>query len=908
MSLAIESFCNMWNTNMMRKTSLVFSAALAFLCLALGVQDAFAAQTLNRYFAHPTVEDAYGVIAPWYKGQNGQFDYRVRIASETLRRYPWVTTEKAPRAAPEYAFNNTWQIAADGKISIPGLNNWYNAGRGQGSARVMMALAVYYSYSGDPAAKAQLEAVADTLVQLSQTNAKHPWPHFLISVPVQGAPYGQASPEGWIQLDIVAEAAVALLRGYQLTGNTRWFETAKHWADVFVANRNRTPSAAPWGRYANPEKVKWGLATPSGNRQTGGLVYQLTMLDELIRLGYTGHNNELVEARDAAREYMRDVLLPAWSDNDTWGRNYWDWEDPVQSQTTTDWTARYLMDHKEYFPNWKNDVRNILTIFLNHTSVDPAAKSDVYSGAWAFPESSGCCGPSLVWGPMELALDFARYGVEANDRWAKEIARRQQTLATYDVHDSGVVEDNIDGGGLAADDWMNAAVPSALEWVLETMGWLPDILGASRENHIMRSSAVVDSVIYGKGKIQYTTFDAPEQTIDVLRLAFTPKHITAGSVPLVDRQSNLNANGYTVMKLSNGDCIVSIRHDRLLSVTVEGTDPQDIADDSALRYRGDWSTERVVGAWGGYVHTTSRAGAEMEFAFQGNQLRLLSSVGPLGGKADVYMDGVKQLVGIDFWNPHDLDQQIVYYKNGLSQRRHVIKLVARSDNNPMSTGNRIRVDAVEYSAAVGETGYGLDDGPLDAQRMVFGYTGRQDYIDRDGHTWRPGTEFIVRTGLLTDSVAHTWLTMKQSLFVAGTADPELYQYGVHAPEFTVNVTVGSGNYHVRLKFAENQYNQPNQRAVSVFLNDRKVVDRMDILATAHAVAQLTQAPQRDQPPPASTAFDLIFNNVRPRNGIIALRLVGESLHGIPSEAILQALEVGPGDGGLGANPVGATAQ
>ena len=44
-----------------------------------------------RYYGHPKVEDRYGVIAPWYHGLNGQADFRVRIAAETLKRYPWVT-------------------------------------------------------------------------------------------------------------------------------------------------------------------------------------------------------------------------------------------------------------------------------------------------------------------------------------------------------------------------------------------------------------------------------------------------------------------------------------------------------------------------------------------------------------------------------------------------------------------------------------------------------------------------------------------------------------------------------------------------------------------------------------------------------------------------------------------------
>ena len=43
--------------------------------------------------------------------------------------------------------------------------------------------------------------------------------------------------------------------------------------------------------------------------QTGGVVFLLYFLDELVRLGYTGTDDEIVRARDAGREYLRDQLL-----------------------------------------------------------------------------------------------------------------------------------------------------------------------------------------------------------------------------------------------------------------------------------------------------------------------------------------------------------------------------------------------------------------------------------------------------------------------------------------------------------------------------------------------------------------------------------------------------------------------
>jgi hypothetical protein len=96
--------------------------------------------------------------------------------------------------------------------------------------------------------------------------------------------------------------------------------------------------------------------------------------------------------------------------------------------------------------------------------------------------------------------------------------------------------------------------------VLTAMGWLPEELGANRENHLMRSSAVVNSVVYGVGEISYSTFDATEEAIDVLRLSYVPKTVKADGNNLSIRR-DLTVNGFIVKKLSNGDAIVQIRHD-----------------------------------------------------------------------------------------------------------------------------------------------------------------------------------------------------------------------------------------------------------------------------------------------------------------------------------------------------------
>jgi hypothetical protein len=181
--------------------------------------------------------------------------------------------------------------------------------------------------------------------------------------------------------------------------------------------------------------------------------------------------------------------------------------------------------------------------------------------------------------------------------------------------------------------------------------------------------------------------------------------------------------------------------------------------------------------------------------------------------------------------------------------------------------------------------------------LIFGYTGRTDYVDSQGNAWRPGTEFIARTGDLTDVVAKTWWTMRQATFVQErvdtgrpkfSKDEELYRYGVHWKDFTVYLTVGPGTYYVRLKFAEHQYSGPRQRAMTIYINDQKRVEGLDVFATAGA---------------ANRAVDLVYNQIQPENGVIAIRLVAQSIEGQPTEAMVQAIEVGPGEGGHGAQPM-----
>ncbi|MBN2577464.1 MAG: hypothetical protein JXB10_00545 [Pirellulales bacterium] len=840
----------------------------------------------KQYFAHQAVEDRYGVIAPWYGGLNGQCDFRVRVAAETLKRYPWIDRPAAITPGPCYVFDGHWQISPEGGITTnTGLNDWDNGDLGQRSAYVLTSLANYYRYAGDPAALGPMTINADYLLDYCQTPATHDWPGFLISCPTRGKAYGRADPKGFIQLDYACQVGLALADVYRLTGEKRYLDAVNRWADLLARHCDHAPGAAPWGRYANPEDARRLCPDWKDQRMTGGVVLVLLFLDEVIRLGHRGADDAVVKARDAGERYLRDALLPRWMDDSTWGRHFWDWENPVCTVILPCFAAQYFMDRPDRFPNWRRDCRNIISLFIARATVDANSSGGPYSGAWALPESSACCGLSLQYPTQALAAFLLRYGQKADSPWADELGRRMILLSTYDVHENGVVEDLIHGGAFVSKSWFNLAHPWPLKYTLDCMAWRPDLFGAGRENHVMRSSSVVTSVVYGKGRIEYETFADPGPSVDVLRLAFVPRSVTADGAAL-SAGAAPDRNGYTIRPLENGDSIVTIRHDGRTRIVVEGDDPQQMAGDDDLHYTGGWDVVEDAAAYDGKLHAAAAPHSEATFAFEGNQVRLIGRADPNGGKADVYLDGIKQPAGLDCWCPMTRDRQVLYYKNGLPQGKHTLKVVVLGRRNPVAKGDSVYLDGLQWSAATGAAGFGSGGGPAGPQRIIFGYMKRSDYVDSQKHIWRPATEVVMRLAWQADLVPIALWTEPRAGEIAGTEDPELYRYGIHGNDFVVHFTVSpSATYHVRIKFAEARTDdRPGQFATSIAIQGEDVVKDMDVAATAGGYDR---------------AVDLVFNDVQPRNGLITIRFYNP--HG--QSAIAQAVEIGPGRATGGAKPV-----
>lgn len=836
----------------------------------------YSATTMENYYANKTVHDEYGVISPWNDGQNGPLDNRLRIAVEVLKRYPWVDKKKAVMAAPDFIYNSHWSIKDDGTILIPPTNDWMCGDLSQRAWSIIKGLTAYYAYSSDPIAFLYIPLTADYILDYGQTGKNDAWPSFPIATPTRGKAYGKCDPKGRNQLDLCAVVGTEIIRAYKITGSERYFNAAKHWGDVFAEKCNLDPNLPPWNRYSDPSVVGWS------DELTGSTTMILEFLNDLIQLGYTGKNNAIVHARRAGIDYLNNVIWPEWLENDHFGRSYWDWDNPIICGTVS-MIGDYIMKNPNDFPNWKTDLRNILTLIFNRNGADGGSAGNVYSGAWAFPESATCCGTSLSYNQYTAAPTLIRYGVLADDKRIFEIGRRMMIMATYDSDANGVVKDGLYGQAVATGEWSNLAHPWPLCQVMEAMAWSADVLGAKRENHIVRSTSVVNSVVYAKNKITYSTFDSPAGTTDLLRLSFKPIEITANGkkLPLL---LELGRNGYKVEELSDGDFMVGIRHDKSKNIVVIGDgDKQTETDDSQMQHSGQWKRAEIKNSIGGSVNVSNQKDAAANYTFTGNQVRVLGSVMPDGGLAEVYLDGKKQLTLIDCWSPSQRNAQLLYCRSGLENKQHELKIVVCGKGNLVSKGKNIYIDALQFSDAEADRNFGSGGGTTETQRWIFGYPLRKDYIDSKGNKWQPATEWVIRSGYGTDTVEKSWWTKRRSMYIGNTKDEELYRYGVHGKDFWANITVAPNKkYYVKLKFADtplhpflerNKEGGKISHTVTVKINDKEVISKMNITKEAGG---------------DYSAVDKLIKNIKPENGIIEVWFLGSDEYG----AAVAAMEVG----------------
>ncbi len=541
---------------------------LVSLCLSLAAARAAEDVYVNAQVPwHPAVLDAQGKLLAWYQpDKNLGYDKVLHLGWDFIEH-------KVPRDTRHgtglkiYLINSVF----NGK-TLQGSNWQHNPA--MVFASFVDSLVGWYPYSGDQEAVAAVREMLDHQLAHGTTPADWSWGSVPFATNCDDEPdYGHCIQDmphefyGGIETDKVGELGTGYALFYKLTGERKYLDAAIHCA------RNLASHVRP----GDAQHTPWAFRVDARDGETlaleeygGDIAGPLRLFEELIRMN-AGDVEAYRKARDIAWRWMVDHPLnresPAWN---KWSGFFEDvprHPDDV-NQLTPMAAAYYILARQnpsEIDPLWMNHVGRLLDWVKFRFGRGP------FFGAQAIDEQStpdatfGCCSRAGQGDhTARWAAISAMYFEKTRDGQAREDAFRGLNYGTYFAASDGRIA--CCGLDYTASYWFSDGYSDYLRHFQWAMGAIPEFAPAGQD-HILRSSSVVQSVKYAARDIQYRTFDAA--SAEVIRLSFKPAAITAGGKSLAENDA-AQAEGYSLRSLPAGDWVLEIRHASSREISVKG--------------------------------------------------------------------------------------------------------------------------------------------------------------------------------------------------------------------------------------------------------------------------------------------------------------------------------------------------
>lgn len=398
----------------------------------------------------------------------------------------------------------------------------------------------YYPYSGDRAFIDIVRGMLDRLIAY-HTPAHFAWGAMPYASAQSGAGVylgARADGEYATEPDKTAQAARAYVDFYELTEETRYLDAARACADVLVAKMRAGDAAhSPWAFRVD---VHDGRVI---EEYTADIVQAVRLFDELIRLG----DAKYAPARDAAWNWIVQYPLRT----NVW-KGYFedirlDPENANRDQLSPLETARYILDNRERDGNWHAYVPRLIEWVRENLGASP------------FYTSVPIHEQKLCWHVMgshtaRYASLCALWAEASGDASYRERAIRSFNWATYMANDDGTVTVGIDRPDYYNQCWFTDGYFDYVPHFIDGMAALPET--APRDsNHLLRSSSVVQEIVYAPLHIRYHTFDAKAN--QVLRLTFKPARVLADGIELRQVETVDKEPGWSFDSSLN---VVRVRH------------------------------------------------------------------------------------------------------------------------------------------------------------------------------------------------------------------------------------------------------------------------------------------------------------------------------------------------------------
>ena len=161
------------------------------------------------------------------------------------------------------------------------------------------------------------------------------------------------------------------------------------------------------------------------------------------------------------------------------------------------------------------------------------------------------------------AAACARWYAASGDEAYKEKAYRSLNWVTYCNDDQGQANESPVSTGIS--NWWSDSYGEGPRMFYPAFAGVPE-WAPPREDHLLYSQGVIKAVAYSAGRLEYEPADAIG--VEYLRVSFQPKTISAAGTAL-SKRAPLDAEGYTLRDLGEGDYALTIRRAHAGKVVVQ---------------------------------------------------------------------------------------------------------------------------------------------------------------------------------------------------------------------------------------------------------------------------------------------------------------------------------------------------
>ncbi len=477
--------------------------------------------TASHLVYHDVKVNEQGDIVPWFAPSPAvAYDHHIRM----LWNF-WKQMRSGPNGVPYYLLHQVWKEAEDDQ-------------RGLGGDQISMALDSWnllYGYLGDQELHRNMQVMADFWLEYGSAEQDLlyrglPYPY---NTKTQLGVYDgdMRAGKGYLQPDKAGSFGAQLVTLYQITGNKRYLQAAICIADTLA----RTATAgdaehSPWPFRVN---AATGKAAEDPRGSTMFTASYTTNWTPTLRLFETLAELHAGDTKAYARTHalVRSWLLRYPLKTNRWGPFFEDVATAHQTDTeiNADTMAAYLLDHPSFAENSAQLARGILrwseTVLGNHQFESVHVVPINEQTAYMFPGNIHTARHASV----ELL-----YCERTHQCADKQAAIRRLNWATYSVNDDG--KNRYPGD----DIWLTDGYGDYVRHYLRAMASLPD-LAPENQNHLLRSSSVIQRIQYSAGRITYRKFNT--RSTETFKLgAGAPVRITGGSFRWDPKTKSLNVH------------------------------------------------------------------------------------------------------------------------------------------------------------------------------------------------------------------------------------------------------------------------------------------------------------------------------------------------------------------------------